>query len=152
MQAALGVNIDLSNAKGDCFLDHVSRDTCAAVKNQRSSPVSCWIASRVSKEQTLPVLAGYLPWILPIPAARNLRPDHVDSSCTSLGSAHSPIPTTPSSSPPIAPTSASMENALFMSSLNQLSGLFNVLVDRVMRAIEHDGREASFQTLVAAVV
>ena len=43
-------------------------------------------------------------------------------------------------------------NALFMSSLNQLSGLFNVLVDRVMRAIEHDGREASFQTLVAAVV
>ena len=53
-------------------------------------------------------LAGYLPWILPIPAASIVTPRSA-IDLHSLGSAHSPIPITPSSSPPIEPTSASSE-------------------------------------------
>ena len=40
--------------------------------------------------------------------------------------------------------------SLAVSSLNQLSGLLYVLSDRIMRTIKHDGRETSFDALVAA--
>lgn len=40
--------------------------------------------------------------------------------------------------------------SLAVSSLNQLSGLLYVLSDRIMRTIKHDGREACFNTLIAA--
>ena len=50
---ALGVYIDLSNAQRDCFLDHVSRDACAAVKNQRK--VACQLLD------CIPVSYTHLP-------------------------------------------------------------------------------------------
>ena len=53
-------------------------------------------------------LAGYFPCILPIPAASMSTPRSA-IALHSSGSAHSPIPITPSSSPPIEPTSASIE-------------------------------------------
>ena len=43
-------------------------------------------------------------------------------------------------------------NALLVSSLNQLGCLSHVLFDRVVRTVEHDRREACFQTLVAVVI
>ena len=40
--------------------------------------------------------------------------------------------------------------SLAVSSLNQLSGLLYILSDRIVRTIKHDGRETSFDALVAA--
>ena len=72
------------------------------------SPTFSLTAARVSKLNP-GQLAGYLPWILPIPAASIVTPRSA-IALHSSGSAHSPIPTTPSSSPPIEPTSASSDN------------------------------------------
>ena len=49
--------------------------------------------------------------MLPIPAANIVTPKSA-IALHSSGSAHSPLPTTPSSSPPIEPTSASIERPL----------------------------------------
>ena len=70
-------------------------------------PVSAWIASNASKSNPSQ-FAGYLPWIFPIPAAKKSTPKSA-IDLHSFGSATSPLPMTPSSSPPIDPTSASTE-------------------------------------------
>ena len=42
--------------------------------------------------------------------------------------------------------------SLFMGSRNQLLGLLNVLFDRIVGSVEHDGRKSGFDTLVAGVI
>ena len=71
------------------------------------SPVNCWIASNVSKLNPSQ-FSGYFPWMFPIPAASIVTPRSA-TALHSSGSAHSPLPITPSSSPPIDPTSASID-------------------------------------------
>ena len=71
-------------------------------------PVEALIASKASNANPAQ-FSGYLPWIFPIPAANIVTPK--SAICLhSAGSATSPLPTTPSSSPPIDPTSASKDN------------------------------------------
>ena len=94
--------------------------------------------------------------MLPIPAARKSMPRSA-IILHSFGSAHSPIPITPSSSPPMEPTSASRDIPCLCADLNQLFGLCNVLFDRIMRTVEHDGGETCLDThfrhpSIAAVV
>ena len=76
-------------------------------KTNGISPVALFIASKASKFNPAQ-FSGYLPCILPIPAA-NISTPKSDINLHSAGSATSPEPTTPSSSPPIEPTSASTD-------------------------------------------
>ena len=71
------------------------------------SPVASLIFPKTSKFNPAQ-FSGYLPCILPIPAAKKSIPKSA-ILLHSAGSATSPAPTTPSSSPPIEPTSASTD-------------------------------------------
>ena len=71
------------------------------------SPVASFIFPNASKFKPAQ-FSGYWPCILPIPAAKKSIPNSA-IALHSWGSAISPAPTTPSSSPPIEPTSASID-------------------------------------------
>ena len=70
--------------------------------------VEAWISAKRSKLKPAQ-FAGYFPWMLPIPAAKKSTPNSA-MILHSSGSANSPAETTPSSSPPIPPTSHSIDN------------------------------------------
>ena len=70
-------------------------------------PTAFLISSSLSKLSPCQSF-GYTPWIFPIPAAKKSTPRDA-IFLHSSGSANSPAETTPSSSPPIPPTSASTE-------------------------------------------
>ena len=74
-ELALGVDVDLRYAQDDGFLDHVSRDAGAAVQHQRqiADLSRCDLAASASKFRPCQ-LAGYMPWMLPMPAARKSMP------------------------------------------------------------------------------
>src|SRR5699024_4809459 len=54
-ELALGVHVDLGNAEGNCLLDHISRDSGAAMKNQRKISGELLDGVQSLKGKSLPV-------------------------------------------------------------------------------------------------
>ena len=100
--------------------------------------VALWILSRASKSRPFQ-LAGYLPWMLPIPAARKSMPREAILRTRRISDlAHADDAVL------FAADGADLGldgQAVVMCQRDQLGGLGDVLVDGVVAAIEHDGGE-----------
>ena len=149
-ELALRVDVDLADAQRDRLLDHVVRDTGAAVQNE--GHVAGLRLDRVKslEGETRPVLGIYA----------------VDVADT--GSQHGNAQISDHLALFGISALAHADNAVFLAAdgadlsldgqtqivadTDQLFGLGDVLFDRLVRAVEHDGREARFDALLSALI
>lgn len=103
----VGVDVDLGNAKRDGLLDLVLGNASTTVQNQREVTGESLDLAQALEGKALPVFR------IQTVDVTNTASEEVDAQVGNLlallGSASSPEEVTPSSVPPIPPTSASMD-------------------------------------------
>ncbi len=105
-QLALGVDVDLGDTQADGLCDHLIGDAGAAVQNQRNVVGGLVDAVQSLEVQTLPV-CGVDAVDVADAGSQEVNAQSGDL-CALFGVSYPPAPTTPSSTPPMEPTSASM--------------------------------------------
>ncbi len=148
-ELALGINIDLSNAEGDRLLDHIVRDTCAAVENE--GHIACLSLDSL---ENVEAETG--------PVCRVLAVDIADACCE-----HCNAEVCNSLALVGISALAHTNNAVFLAAdgtdlslkrkAENIAGIYksgclgNVLLDRIVRTVEHNGREACVDASLCAL-